>query len=61
VLRKTTNENFLMALFIGKTSVILKKCKRIIFKDFETVCIRSPDAKYWVYSLKELTRVTMRC
>jgi hypothetical protein len=61
VLRKTTNENCLMALFMGKTSVILKKCKRIIFKDFEQVWIRLPDVKYWVYSLKEPTKVTMRC
>jgi hypothetical protein len=61
VLRKTTNENCLMALFMGKTSVIEKKCKRIIFNDFEPIWIRSPDAKYWVYSLKDPTRVTMRC
>jgi hypothetical protein len=61
VLRNTTNENCLMALFMGKTSVILEKCKRIIFNDFEPIWIRSPDAKYWVYSLKDPTRVTMRC
>jgi hypothetical protein len=61
VLRKTTNENCLMALFMGKTSVIVKKCKRIIFNDFEPIWIRSSDAKYWVYSLKDPTRVTMRC
>jgi hypothetical protein len=50
-----------MALFMGKTSVIVKKFKRIIFNDFEPIWIRSPDAKYWVYSLKDPTRVTMRC
>jgi hypothetical protein len=49
VLRKTTNENCLMALFMRKTSVTVKKCKIIIFNDFETIWIRSP------------TRVTMRC
>lgn len=28
---------------------------------FESIWIRSPNAEYWVYSLTEPTRVTLRC
>jgi hypothetical protein len=48
-------------LFTGKTKVALKKCKRLILEDFEPVCIRSPDATYWVYGLKEPTHITLKC
>jgi hypothetical protein len=60
VLRKSNEENCLIALFTGKAKVALRKCKRIIL-DFEPVWIRSPDAKYWVYSLKEPTHITLKC
>jgi hypothetical protein len=61
VLRKFINENCLIALFTGKTEVALRKCTREILNDFEPIWIRSPDSKYWVYSLKEPTRVTLKC
>jgi hypothetical protein len=60
-LRKSINENCFIALFTGKTVVALRKCKREILNDFEPIWIRSPDPKYWVYSLKEPTRVTLKC
>jgi hypothetical protein len=61
VLRKSNEENCLIALFTGKTEVALRKCKRVFLEDFEPTWIRSPDAKYWVYSLKEPTHVTLKC
>jgi hypothetical protein len=51
----------LIALFTGKTEVALRKCKREILNDFEPIWIRPPDFKYWVYSLKEPTRATLKC
>jgi hypothetical protein len=61
VLRKSSEENCLIALFTGKAEVAMKKCKRVLFGDFEPIWIRSPDAKYWVYSLKEPTHITLKC
>jgi hypothetical protein len=61
VLRKSSHENCFIALFTGKTEVALRRCRRAILEDFEPVWIRSPDAKYWVYSLKEPTHVTLKC
>jgi hypothetical protein len=52
VLRKSHEANCLIALFTGKAKVAMTKCKRILLEDFEPIWIRSPDAKYWVYSLK---------
>jgi hypothetical protein len=52
VLRKSINDNYLIALFMGKTEVALRKYKQEILKDFESIWIRSPDSRYWVYSLK---------
>jgi hypothetical protein len=46
VLRKSNEENCLIALFTGKTEVALRKCKRVFLEDFEPTWIRSPDAKY---------------
>jgi hypothetical protein len=61
VLRKSSHENCLIALFTGKTDVALRRCRRVIIEDFEPVWIRSPDAKYWVYSLKEPPHITLKC
>jgi hypothetical protein len=61
VLRKSTTDDCLIALFLGRTTSALKQCKRVITEDFEPVWIRSPDAKYWVYSLKKPTRITRKC
>jgi hypothetical protein len=61
VLRKSATDDYLIALFLGRTTIALKQCKRIIVEDFEPVWIRSPDAKYWVYSLKKPTRITRKC
>jgi hypothetical protein len=61
VLRKSSEENCLIALFTGNTEIAMKKCKRILLEEFEPVWIRSPDAKYWVYSLRKPTHVTLKC
>jgi hypothetical protein len=61
VLRKSATDDCLIALFLGRTTIALKQCKRIIVEDFEPVWIRSPDAKHWVYSLKKPTRITRKC
>jgi hypothetical protein len=45
---------------ICPSNLALRKCKREILNDFEPIWIRSPDSKYWVYSLKEPTRVTLK-
>jgi hypothetical protein len=61
VLRKSHEENCLIALFTGKAKIALGKCRRVFLEDFEPVWIRSPDAKHWIYSLKEPTHVTLKC
>ena len=61
VLRKSSKENCLIALFTGKTEVAMRKCKRTLLKEFEPIWIRSPDAKYWVYSLEKSTHITLKC
>jgi hypothetical protein len=61
VLRKIHEENCLIALFMGKAKIALRKCRRVLLEDFEPVWIRSPDAKHWIYSLKEPTHVTLKC
>jgi hypothetical protein len=61
VLKKSSEENCLIALFTGKAEVAMKKCRRVLLGDFEPVWIRSPDAKYWVYSLKKPTHITLKC
>jgi hypothetical protein len=37
VLRKSSHENCLIALFTGKTEVALRRCRRLIIEDFEPV------------------------
>jgi hypothetical protein len=54
-------KNCLIALFTGKAEVALRKCRRVLLGDFEPIWIRSPDAKYWVYSLRKPTHVTLKC
>jgi len=50
VLRKPGQQSCLIALFFGKMDIVLRKCKRLILnEDFESIWIRSPDSKYWVY------------
>jgi hypothetical protein len=51
----------LIALFTGKAKVALRKCRRVLLRDLEPIWIRSPDAKYWIYSLKEPTHITLKC
>jgi hypothetical protein len=60
VLGKSSEENCLIALFTGKAEVTLRKCKRVFLRNFEPTWIRSPDAKYCVYS-KNQTRITLKC
>ncbi|PNF23724.1 hypothetical protein B7P43_G18457 [Cryptotermes secundus] len=61
VLRKSSKDNCLIALFTRKTEAAMKKCKRVLLREFEPVWIRSPDAKYWVYSLGKSTHITLKC
>jgi hypothetical protein len=62
VLRKPEQQSCLIALFFGKMDIVLRKCKRLILNDkFESIWIRSPDFKYWVYSLSSSTQVTVKC
>jgi hypothetical protein len=39
----------------------MRKCRRVLLDDFEPIWIRSPDTKYWVYSLMEPTHITLKC
>jgi hypothetical protein len=42
--------------------IVLRKCKRLILnEDFESIWIRSPDSKYWAYSLSSPRQVTVKC
>jgi hypothetical protein len=62
VFKKPGQQNCVIAFFFGKMYTVMEKCKRLILsKDFEPVWIRSPDFKYWVYSVSSPTRVTMKC
>jgi hypothetical protein len=62
VLRTAGGSNRLSALFLGKTEIVVTKCKRLILNEtFEPVWIRSPDANYWIYSLSTPQRVTVQC
>jgi len=52
VLKTAGEQNCLIALFLGKMDIVLKKCKRLMLNEsFEPVWIRSLDINYWVYSL----------
>jgi hypothetical protein len=62
VLRAPNNPNCLIALFLGKNNNVLQVCKRfILHSGFEPVWIRSPDSRYWIYSLSAPTRITVQC
>ena len=62
VLKTAGEPDCLIALFLGKTDVMLSKCKRLIINEtFAPVWIRSPDASYWIYSLGTSQRVTVQC
>jgi hypothetical protein len=62
MLRTAGEPNCFTALFLGKTEIMLAKCKRLILNEsFEPVCIRSPDSSYWIYSLSTPQRVTVQC
>ncbi|PNF38200.1 hypothetical protein B7P43_G13468 [Cryptotermes secundus] len=61
VLRKSSEENCSIALFTEKTEVAMKKCRRVLLREFEPVWIRSPDAKHWVYGLEKSTHITLKC
>jgi hypothetical protein len=37
VSRKANEENYLIALFTGKSEVALKRCKQVLLRDFEPV------------------------
>jgi hypothetical protein len=46
-------------LFTGKTIIALHKCRQNILKDdFDPVWMRSPDAKFLVYSLNTRKKFT---
>jgi hypothetical protein len=62
VLETAAEPDCLIALFLGKTEIMLAKCKRLILSDsFKPVWIRSPDSSYWIYSLSTPQRVTVQC
>jgi len=62
VLKAAGEPNCLIALFLGKTDMMLTKCKRLILDaSFEPTWIRSPDFNYWIYSLSMPQRVTVQC
>lgn len=51
-----------IALFLGKAEAIREHCSRLILNHpFPAVWIRSPDHRFWVYSLYQPTEVTLRC
>jgi len=61
VLRTAGQPDCLITLFLGKTDIMLSKCRRPIVNDtFEPIWIRSPDASYWIYSLSIPQRVTVQ-
>ena len=44
ILRTAREQNCLIALFLGKMDIVLKKCKRLVLHEpFEPIWIRSPD------------------
>ena len=62
ILRTAGRPNCIIALFLGKTDVMTQLCKRLILSDnSEPIWIRSPDFKYWIYSLSAPTQVTVQC
>ena len=62
ILRTAGGPNCIIAVFLGKTDVMTQLCKRLILSDdFEPIWIRSPDFKYWIYSLRAPTQVTVQC
>ena len=62
ILRTAGGLNCVIALFMGKTDVMTQLCKRLVLSDnFEPIWIRSPDFKYWIYSLSAPTQVTVQC
>jgi hypothetical protein len=62
VLRTAGEPDCLIALFLGKTDIMLSKCRRLIVNEtFEPIWIRSPDARYWIYSLNSPQQVTVQC
>jgi hypothetical protein len=62
VLRAPNEPNCLSALFLGKNNNVPQVCKRLILNSgFEAVWIRSPDSKYWIYSLSTPTQITVQC
>ena len=62
VLRTPGGQNCLTALFLGKVDVMTQLCKRLVLNDdFEPTWIRSPDFKYWIYSLSKPVQVTVQC
>jgi len=62
ILKTAGEQNCLIALFLGKMDIVLKKCKRLVLHEpFEPIWIRSPDSSYWVYSLNVPQQVTIQC
>jgi hypothetical protein len=62
VLRTAGEQHCLIALFLGKEDIALRKCKRWVLNDsFEPICIRSPDYSYWIYSLSSPQKITIQC
>jgi len=62
VLKTAGEQKCLIALFLGKMSIVLKKCKRLVLNEsFEPVWIRSPDFSCWIYSLGNPQQVTVQC
>ena len=62
MLKMAREPNCLTALFLGKTEIMLAKCKRLILNEsFEPIWILSLDSIYWVYILSNPQRVTVQC
>jgi hypothetical protein len=62
VLKTAGEQKCLIALFLGKINIALKKCKRLFLNEsFEPVWIKSPDFSCWIYILGNPQQVTVQC
>ena len=61
-MKKASELNGMIALFLGKSDLIFTKCKRLTINEtFEPIWISSLDATYWIYGLSTIQRVTVQC
>jgi hypothetical protein len=62
VLRTAGEQSCLIALFLGKMDVVIKRCKRLVLNElFEPIWIRSPDYSYRMYSFYAPQQITVHC